>query len=336
MIQSIKIEPIVGMKNVKQIVINKNDAGQRLNKFIEKTFPAIPPSLMYKSIRTKNIKINRKRCTPDQKLCEGDLLDIWLKDEFFVQPPHKYEFANASDKLIVVYEDDNILIANKPQGLIVHPDENYEPDTLIFRIQKYLFQKGEYDPEKENSFTPALVNRIDRNTAGLVIAAKNAAALRILNAKMKSREIHKKYLCIVCGRPEPKEATLEGYLEKNEQQNRVYIEKKRSESGKTIRTHYKVIDTVNDFSLVEVDLLTGRTHQIRAHMASIGHPLLGDGKYGTNKVNRSTGYFRQALCSYKLTFAFTSDAEELNYLNGRSFEIENIPFVSDFYAGKIG
>ena len=320
---------------MKQIVINKNDAGQRLNKFIEKTFPAIPPSLMYKSIRTKNIKINRKRCTPDQKLCEGDLLDIWLKDEFFVQPPHKYEFTNASDKLDVVYEDENILIANKPQGLIVHPDENYEPDTLIFRIQKYLYEKGEYDPEKENSFTPALVHRIDRNTSGLVIAAKNAASLRILNAKMKSREIHKKYLCIVCGKPVPAEATLEGFLEKNEKQNRVYIEKKRSDSGKTIRTHYKVIDTVNNFSLVEIDLLTGRTHQIRAHMASIGHPLLGDGKYGTNRVNRSAGYYRQTLCSFRLTFGFTSDAEELNYLNGRSFEVENVPFLTDFYAGNI-
>ena len=320
---------------MKQIIINKNDAGQRLNKFIEKTFPTIPSSLMYKSIRTKNIKINRKRCTPDQKLCEGDLLDIWLKDEFFVQPPHRYEFTKASDHLDVVFEDENILIANKPQGLIVHPDENYELDTLIYRIQKYLHQKGEYDPEKENSFTPALVNRIDRNTSGLVIAAKNSVSLRILNAKMKSREIHKKYLCAVSGKPVPAEATLEGYLEKNEQQNRVYIEKKRSESGKTIRTHYRVIDTINNFSLVEIDLLTSRTHQIRAHMASIGHPLLGDGKYGTNRVNRAAGYYKQALCSYKLTFEFTSDAEELNYLNGMSFEVENVPFLNDFYSGKI-
>ena len=321
---------------MKQIIIQKNDAGQRLNKFIEKSFPAIPASLMYKSIRTKNIKVNRKRCTPDQKLCEGDLVDIWLKDEFFTPPQHKYEFSNASDKLNVVYEDENILIADKPQGLLVHPDENYETDTLIFRIQKYLNEKGEYIPDKENSFTPALVNRIDRNTAGLVIAAKNAASLRILNAKMKSREIHKKYLCIVCGRPSPAEATLEGYLEKNEKQNRVYIEKKRSDSGKTIRTHYKVLDTINNFSLVEIDLLTGRTHQIRAHMASISHPLLGDGKYGTNRVNRAAGYYKQALCSYKLTFDFTTDAEELNYLNGKCFETQNIPFLKDFYAGKIG
>lgn len=320
---------------MKQIIINKNDAGQRLNKFIEKTFPAIPASMMYKCIRTKDIKINRKRCTPDQKLCEGDVLDIWLKDEFFEQPPRKYEFTNASDRLDVIYEDNNVIIVNKPQGLIVHPDEKYEPDTLIFRIQKYLFQKGEYNPEKENSFTPSLVNRIDRNTSGMVIAAKTAAALRILNAKMKSREIHKKYLCIVCGRPSPAEATLEGFLEKNERQNRVYIEKKRSESGKTIRTHYRVIDTINGFSLVEIDLLTGRTHQIRAHMASIGHPLLGDGKYGTNKVNRSAGYYRQVLCSYKLSFEFTSDAQELQYLNGKSFEISDVPFRDDFYAGKI-
>ncbi len=320
---------------MKQVVIQKNDAGQRLSKFIEKSFPAIPASLMYKSIRTKNIKVNRKRCTPDQKLCEGDLVDIWLKDEFFVQPPHKYDFTQASDRIDVVYEDENVLIVNKPQGLIVHQDEQYESDTLIFRIQKYLYNKGEYNPDDEHSFAPALVNRIDRNTSGMVISAKNAAALRILNAKMKSREIHKKYLCIVCGRPNPPEATLEGYLEKNESQNRVYIETKRSATGKTIRTHYKVLDTVGQFSLVEVDLLTGRTHQIRAHMASIGHPLLGDGKYGTNKINRGSGYSKQVLCSYQLTFAFTTDAEELNYLSGKRFELEDIPFVKDFYAGKI-
>lgn len=320
---------------MKQVIIQKNDAGQRLSKFIEKSFPAIPTSLMYKSIRTKNIKVNRKRCTPDQKLCEGDLVDIWLKDEFFVQPPHKYDFTQASDRIDVVYEDENVLIVNKPQGLIVHQDEHYEPDTLIFRIQKYLYNKGEYNPDDEHSFAPALVNRIDRNTSGMVISAKNAAALRILNAKMKSREIHKKYLCIVCGRPNPPEATLEGYLEKNESQNRVYIETKRSATGKTIRTHYKVLDTVGQFSLVEVDLLTGRTHQIRAHMASIGHPLLGDGKYGTNKINRGSGYSKQVLCSYQLTFAFTTDAEELNYLSGKRFELEDIPFVKDFYAGKI-
>lgn len=320
---------------MKQIIINQNDAGQRLNKFIEKTFPAIPASMMYKCIRTKDIKINRKRCTPDQKLCEGDVLDIWLKDEFFEQPPHKYEFTNASDRLNVIYEDRNIIILNKPQGLIVHPDEKYEPDTLIFRVQKYLYQKGEYNPEKENSFTPSLVNRIDRNTSGMVIAAKTAAALRILNAKMKSREIHKKYLCIVCGRPSPPEATLEGFLEKNEKQNRVYIENKRSENGKTILTHYRVIDTINGFSLVEIDLLTGRTHQIRAHMASIGHPLLGDGKYGTNKINRSAGYYKQVLCSYQLSFEFTSDAQDLQYLDGKTFEISDIPFRNDFYAGKI-
>ncbi len=320
---------------MKSITIKKNDAGQRLNKFIEKTFPAIPASMMYKSIRTKNIKVNKKRCTPDQRLCEGDLVDIWLKDEFFEQPPHKYDFINASDKLEIVYEDDNILIANKPQGLIVHPDDRYEPDTLIFRIQKYLYNNGTYNPEDEQSFTPALVNRIDRNTCGMVISAKNATALRILNAKMKSREIQKKYLCIVCGKPNQSEATLEGFLEKNEQQNRVYIEKKKSSLGKTIKTHYKTLATINNFSLVEVDLLTGRTHQIRAHMSSIGHPLLGDGKYGTNKVNRASGYNKQTLCSYKLTFGFKTDAEDLNYLCGKTFEVDNIPFVKDFYSGKI-
>ncbi len=316
-------------------MVNKNDAGQRVTKFIEKTFPNIPQSLMYKSIRTKNIKVNKKRCAPSQKLIEGDVVDIWLKDEFFEQPPKRYEFMGASDKLDIVYQDENILIANKPQGLIVHTGDEYEPDTLIFRIQKYLYNAGEYDPDNENSFTPALAHRIDRNTSGLVISAKNAASLRILNEKIKSHEITKKYLCVVCGRPTPPEATLESFLEKNEKQNRVYIQKKKSESGKTIVTHYKTLDTVNNFSLVEITLLTGRTHQIRAHMASIGHPLLGDGKYSRTNRTWVAGYNKQALCSYKLAFDFKSDAEELNYLAGKSFEINDIPFVKDFYSGKI-
>jgi 23S rRNA pseudouridine955/2504/2580 synthase len=223
------------------------------------------------------------------------------------------------------------MILDKKPGLIVHPDENYHFDSLIARIQHYLYDKGEYNPENESSFAPALINRIDRNTGGIVMAAKNAETLRIMNEKVKLRELQKLYLCIVHGKMKKKEATLEAFLEKNENQNRVYISQKATGETKSIRTRYRVLEERGQFSLLEVELLTGRTHQIRAHLASIGHPLAGDGKYGTNEINKQTGFKYQALYSYKLKFTFSTDAGILNYLNNKEFEAKEIWFLKDFY-----
>lgn len=320
---------------MKTVVVNANDAGQRLDKLLTKTFRNLPPSLMYKGIRTKNIKLNGKRCEISTRVCAGDVISVYLKDDVLDETPAAPDFMTAGRELSVVYEDDNLLLLNKPAGLLVHPDENEYRDTLIFRVQRYLFEKGEYVPEDENSFAPALVNRIDRNTSGIVIAAKNAAALRILNEKLKRREIHKYYLCIVHGTFAEKSALLEGYLEKNEQQNRVYISDKGGMGARKIATHYTVLKENARYSLLEIELLTGRTHQIRAHLASVGHPLLGDGKYGTNALNKGTGFTRQALCSYRLQFDFSTPAGALDYLNGRTFSLEHVDFAEDFVAGKI-
>ena len=211
---------------MKTIVIQANDANQRLDKFLTKSFPNLPQSMLYKSIRKKDIKCNGKRCEISTRLQEGDVLTLYLKDEFFQKEPKEHDFLKAPKKLTIVYEDENILLLDKKPGLIVHPDEHYHFDSLIARVQHYLYDKGEYDPEAENSFAPALVNRIDRNTGGIVMAAKNAEALRILNEKLRVRELTKKYLCIVCGRMPKKEDTLEGFLEKNESQNGYIFPKK--------------------------------------------------------------------------------------------------------------
>ena len=319
---------------MKELKINKNDAGQRVDKFLMKTFKNLPASLMYKAIRKKDIKINSKRCKPDTKLLEGDALTLYIKDEFLEVTFDKYDFLKAPNSLDIIYEDENLLLVNKKPGLIVHPDENYHFDSLIARIQHYLYNKGEYDPRHENSFIPALVNRIDRNTGGIVIAAKNAESLRILNQKMKARELKKFYICIVHSTFNKKEDILTAYLEKNEKKNRVYIHPQPRENTKTIKTKYRVIAENSGFSLLEVELLTGRTHQIRAHMAFLGHPLLGDSKYGKNSLNKEKSYKWQALYSHKLRFDFSTPAGALDYLNGKEFVAPKVWFEDDFYNFK--
>ena len=320
---------------MKSFTISRNDSGQRLDKFISKAVPALPKSLMYKYIRTKRIKINSKRGDISTKLLEGDIVDMYINDEFFAPADEHYDFLSASKKLDIVYEDENILLLDKKVGLLSHPDETEYNDTLITRVKRYLYEKGDYDPKDEHSFAPALVNRIDRNTGGIVIAAKNAESLRILNQKLKDRELEKYYLCVVHGILRRKSGTLTGWLIKDEKKNKVRVFEKQMAGSKEIRTKYSVLSERDGLSLVEVELLTGRTHQIRAHFSSIGHPLLGDGKYGTNALNKSLGYKKQFLYSYRLKFTFTTDAGILDYLNGKDFSVEDVWFRTEFLSGEL-
>ena len=319
---------------MRELIIKKNDAGQRLDKFITKTLD-IPMSLLYKSIRLKKIKVNRKRAEAGLILSEGDTVQCFLAESFFEKGETDSSLLRISPKLSIIYEDENILLVNKRPGVSVHEDEHGSQNTLITHILAYLAQKKEYNPVEEQSFTPSLCNRIDRNTGGIVIAAKNAEALRVMNEKIKNREIDKFYLAAIHGIPKKSSDTLTGYLLKDEKTNTVKVfSTNPPKNAKNIITKYKVVAKKQDSALIEVELLTGRTHQIRAHMAYIGHPLIGDGKYGVNKQDRERGYKYQALYSYKLRFSFKGEATVLDYLNGKEFKIDkrDIYFTEEYFS----
>ncbi|MDO4270781.1 MAG: RluA family pseudouridine synthase [Eubacteriales bacterium] len=317
---------------MKEFRITANDSGQRLNKFLEKAVPLLSGGQMHKYLRLKRIKVNGKRTDAAYKLTEGDAVQLYLNDEYFDAPREEQAFRRiARPQLKIVYEDENILLADKAPGMVVHADERGSADTLIAHIQAYLYQSGAWNPEDAASFAPALCNRIDRNTGGIVIAAKTAEALRVLNDKIKSRELEKRYLCIVHGRPKPPEGMVENFLRRDETRKQVTLHRTRVPGSKTARTRYRTLACSGRLSLIECELLTGRTHQIRAHMASIGCPLLGDGKYGTNELNRPYGESGQALYAYSLSFRFVSGAGALSYLNGKTFSVRDIPFVRKYF-----
>ena len=269
---------------MKEFTIGKNDAGQRLDRWLAKTVPLLPAPLAQKYIRLKRVKRNGKGSKRDVRLEVGDVLQLYINDEFFQTPNRENAFLSVfKPQLDIVYEDEHILLLNKRPGMVVHPDDQERVNTLLTHIQAYLYQKKEWSPYWENSFAPALCNRIDRNTGGLVIAAKTAEALRIMNQKIKDRELTKLYLCVIRGEMRPRKGELKGFILKDENKAQVKVYDHPVPGGKTALTLYNTLATEGGLSLVECDLITGRTHQIRAQFAAAGHPLLGDGKYGRER-----------------------------------------------------
>ncbi len=312
---------------MKTFTINQNDAGQRLDKFVTKATEGMPKSLLYKFIRTKRIKLNGKKAHENDILAEGDTLEMYIPEEFFGDSGVKNDYSRVKTVPDMVYEDENILLCNKKPGILVHlgdegdknTAEGAERETLIFALTAYLVNKGEYDPESEASFAPALCNRIDRNTGGIVILAKNAMTLRAVNEAIRENRVQKRYLCAVHGKLIG-EKTLTAYHSKDYKTNTVKIFDDRKPGTKEIITRYRALDynTQHDLTLLEVTLITGRTHQIRAHMAHVGHPLLGEGKYARNAADRRLGFSSQALYSCAVKFDL---ADELAYLNGRTYTV---------------
>ncbi|MCL2194592.1 MAG: RluA family pseudouridine synthase [Oscillospiraceae bacterium] len=319
-----------------QFTITPNDAAQRLDKFLQKAAPNLPPAALYKALRTKHIKVNRKRAEGSTRLQVGDVVDCYLPDEFFAPPAWQHDFLCAPAQLRVLYEDEHILLANKPAGLLSHAGDGEYIDNLLARIQRYLHETGEYNPDREHSFAPALVNRIDRNTQGIVIAAKTAVALRVLNEKMKARQLRKFYLCAVHGGAQfairnAQWQTITSYMRKDEQKALVRVYDTPHPGAKECITRYRSLAHAGDFTLVQVELLTGRTHQIRAQFAHMGHALVGDGKYAPRALYQSAPYKSQCLCAWQLTFDFSGEKTALDYLHKLDIFADEPAFLSRLF-----
>ena len=289
---------------MKEFTITGKDDGRRLDKWMLAEMPLLSPGMCQKYLRLKRVRINGKVAARDARLATGDVLNIYLNDELF-EKPHRTDalLSKFHWHLNIVYEDENILLVDKRPGIMVHGDASEKLNTLVTHVRAYLYQKGEYDSMVEGSFAPAPCNRIDRFTGGIVIFAKNAAA----------------------------HGTLDNYVLKQEGRRKVIVSDRPLPGAQRAQTRYETLAITQGLSLMDCELLTGRTHQIRAQFAHAGHPLLGDGQYGDPAEGQRFGREYQALYAYRLVFNFNDETQTLGYLNGRSFAVRDVPFVHEYF-----
>jgi len=320
---------------VKSITVDQTWDGRRLTRFLQKAMPSASVGHIRKFLRLGRVRVNGKRGSEDTVLAEGAVVDMYVEDEFFEETQREDPFySKIRPKLTILYEDGHIMLLDKRVGLVCHPDEGEKVHTLLTYAQAYLYQKGEWNPKTD--FAPALCNRIDRFTAGIVILAKTQEALRAMDAKIRTHEVQKYYLCVVHGKMKYKEGTLRHFLLKKPEQKKVAVLRKNEPGSKEAITYYQAIDENDGLTLCECLLGTGRTHQIRAQFAAIGHPLLGDNQYGNAKQNERFGRVNgQALCAYRLIFDFEGDAGCLAGLNGMTVQVKNVPFVREYFPDVV-
>ena len=317
---------------MKEFTITGKDDGRRLDKWMLAEMPLLSPGMCQKYLRLQRVRIHGKVAARDARLATGDVLNIYLNDELF-EKPHRTDalLSKFHWHLNIVYEDENILLVDKRPGIMVHGDASEKLNTLVTHVRAYLYQKGEYDSMVEGSFAPAPCNSIDRFTGGIVIFAKNAAALREMDIRIRNHEVAKHYMCIIIGQMRTAHGTLDNYVLKPEGRRKVIVSDRPLPGAQRAQTRYETLAITQGLSLMDCELLTGRTHQIRAQFAHAGHPLLGDGQYGDPAEGQRFGREYQALYAYRLVFNFSDETQTLGYLNGRSFAVRDVPFVHEYF-----
>ena len=320
---------------MKSIQVDRSWDGRRLTRFLQKAMPSATMGQIRRFLRLGRVKVDGRRADEETVLRESAVVDMYVEDEFFAEAERADPFySKIRPKLTILYEDEQVMLLSKRAGLVCHPDEGEKVHTLLTYAQAYLYQKDEWNPKTD--FAPALCNRIDRFTAGIVILAKTQEALRAMDAKIRTHEVQKYYLCIVHGRMKYPEGTLRHWLTKKPEQKKVTVLRKNEPGSKEAVTYYQVIDERDGLTLCECLLGTGRTHQIRAQFAAIGHPLLGDNQYGQAKLNEKTGRVSgQALCAYRLIFDFEGDAGCLAGLDGLTVQVKDVPFVHEYFPDVV-
>ena len=321
---------------MKTIIADAAWDGRRLTRFLQKALPAASMGQIARFLRLGRVKVDGRRGHEDTVLAKGQRIDLYVEDEWFAAPQREDPFySKIRPKLTILYEDAHVMLLDKRPGLICHPDEGEKVHTLLTYAQAYLYQKGEWQPQA-GSFAPALCNRIDRFTGGIVILAKDEEALRAMDAKIRGREVEKYYLCAVLGRMKYPEGTLRHYLLKEPNQKKTTVLRRAQPGAKEAVTYYRAVDERDGLTLCECLLGTGRTHQIRAQFAAIGHPLLGDTQYGSAKQNERYGRVSgQALCAYRLIFRFETDAGCLSGLDGLTVQVRDVPFVRTYFPDVV-